>query len=796
MRPRSDEIMYSSVSAEPLLLQVILVLLAPLGTLVFGDLISRILLRGVRSQSPLSRITSPGSGFGLNRPPGRSPDLKERLLIDFVTGTAFSISLLLLAGLAGVLVPAEAALTLIFCASFGYWSYRALSNWRGFPHYNRPGKLGLATAMVYIGYLVKVGIVMATRPIQDYDAMSLYIPAGKAFTALSSIPVYDPFHFWNTWFEPGLPLLYSWAFTLSGSVQSEAYRAVPLLPFMLLPVAVYAFVLETFKSREAASISLILTVFMPGVDFMLYFYALYTDVFTVLLALIALTFYQRIPSEKFGAEMIVGMSLGLTLIFHYYIGIFATAFVALMVISKTSATPSVIRMIRTLGVLALSAGFVWGANNGNNLLANGDVVYFTLIVVIGALVAGTYLSPVEPGQRIGLRNLVVIPIFMLPSIVWGARSVLVGNGLFGVNVFLVPRPPSGLPADQLPGLSPSFGLLTVITPFVHPWFNAFFFPITIMALIFAARTRNSAAIVPPFLLYFLLYLTVVYAPPSGRQLMLDGILVVAMIAFFLTEYKPLRTSFLRYAILIFYCATSVLAWPTLYFYALGSPYDSLLNYLGLVATKTSYYATDSLGIIAQHGLPLYEVLVATIGLRYILGADIGRADRVLKRIGTVAVISILIVGSFIQFVPYLEFASSTTNGNILSFSNSPGNYGYYQYDIEVAVNVSKIIPTNSCVITFATAALPLVQLCVLDLYRGGIGPLTQAQGLDGGNLSTTLIENGFGFLLLPAGANFLWTTFQAYVNATPLLQAILADRYIVPVIANNYWTLYEIEAPS
>lgn len=761
-----------SLLAIPLPLQVILVLLIPVGTLVLGDLISRVLLKGVRTS------------------------LEERLLIDFITGTVFSISVLLFAGLAGILVPAEFALIAILAASCGYWSYRTLSQRHGSIHDFKRGKLGLATAIVYLGYLVRVGIEIATKPIQDADAMSLYIPAGKAFTTLSGIPVQDPFHFWNTWFEPGISMLYSWAFTLSGSTQSEAFRVVPLLPFVLLPIAVFVFVLETFKSRVAASIALILVVFMPATDFMLRFYLYYPDIFAVLLMLIALAFYQRIPSGKLWAESVVGMSLGLTLLFKYDIGLFATAVIVLMTVSRMFAKLTVTRAIRISGVVVLSAVFVFGGNALWNLLAGGYMVYVTLLVIIGALVVTTHRGSLDLGERTRVRSLLIILFFMMPSIVWGIRSLLVGNSVFGVYFLRLPSALSGGSASVQAHISGSpFSIPAILTPFLHPWYNALVFPIGVIAVLYTLRRQHSSGIVSLFLLYFLYYLTIIGFPPSGRHLLFDGILVVAMVAFLLAEYEPLRVSFLQYAVLIFCCATSILAWPTLYFYAISSPYYSLLHNIGLVVYRGAYYANGSLSIFLQHGLPLYAELGCVIGACYLLGPYVQKnANRNLRRLGTVAFISILLVGSFLQFVPYLELASASTNGNILNFSSTGS---YYQPDLDVAISVSKIVPGNSTIITWNNPALDFTYPRVLDLARSGTYVLTPIQGMDEANISMFLIENGFDYLLLPSGAGNVGTSFHYYLMKTPLLLRILTDRWVIAVDNGvNGWTLFRVEAPT
>ena len=762
-------------------LQLLLILLTPVGTLALGDLASRRWLRST------------------------TQNLEERLLVDFVAGTAAVVSVLLFSGLAGVLVSAEFALVALLGACCAYWGYENMSlkrdlslkhnPLRGFVHGWRPGKLDLAAALVFLGYVVKVCLMVATKPIQDADAMTLYIPAGRAFTMLGKIPVTDPFHFWNTWFEPAVSLLYSWAFTLSGSTQSQAYRIVPLLPFVLLPIAVYAFVLETFKNREAASIALIVTVFMPATDFMLYFYMYYLDAYAILLMLVALTFYRRIPSEGFRAESILGLSLGMALLFKYDIGVFATAFVGLMTVSRMSARPSVVKAIRTVGVAALAAVFVYGGNNTWGVPAGGDVVYFALLVVTGALIVATYRGSFELGVRTKVRSLLAVLLFMLPAIAWGIRSYLVGNSVFGVSLPIVSSSAGGL-TKVLVGptsVAGSFSILTVLMPFVHPWYNVFFFPISIIALLYVTRRQHQSEVVILFLLYFLYYMTVIGDPLSGRHLLFDGILLASMTALLLAEYGPLRARFLRYPILGFYCAASVLAWPTLYYYAVISPYDSVLKIIGLVAFQPTYDASGSLGIFAQSGPLLFAVLGVAIGLGYVLKSKT-KSNGSLRKIGTIAFVSIVLVGSFLQFVPYLALASASTNGNVLNFSSTGS---YYQGDLNYAKKVGKIVPVNSEIITYNNPALDFTYPRVLDLAKAGPYVLAPIQGKDNANISRFLIKNGFDYLLLPSSTSYQWAAFQAYLAGTPLLQRILADKLVVAVGTGfPSWTLYKVEAPS
>ena len=419
-----------------------------------------------------------------------------------------------------------------------------------------------------------------------------------------------------------------------------------------------------------------------------------------------------------------------------------------------------------------------------------------MLVVTGALVVVTYRGSVELGVRTKVSSLLAVLLFMLSAIAWGVRSFLVGNSVFSIPFLALSSLSNGLtsvPAGTYSG--GSFSILTVLMPFVHPWYNVFVFPISIIALFYVARRHYSSEIVILFLLYFLYYVTVIGNFLSGRHLLFDGMLVAAMVALFLAEYRPLRVSFLRYPILGFYCAASVLAWPTLYFYAIISSYNSFLKSLGLVAYQGAYDASSSLGIFAQNGLFLFASLGVAIGLGYVLRrAKVVKSNGSLKKIRTIALIAIVLVGAFLQFVPYLALASASTNGKILNFSSTGS---YYQHDLKVATRVSKIVPANSMIITYGDPALDFTYPKVLDLTWVGPYALTPIQGMNDSDISKFLIKNGFDYLLLPSKASYEWASYEAYLAGTPLLQRILADTGVVPVKTGfQTWTLYKVEVPS
>jgi hypothetical protein len=764
-------ILYSpfSISAP---LQMVLVLLLPAGTLAFGDIITRAWMK---------------EDLG---------NTIQRLLADFVVGTAILLSGLLFGGLIGILVPVEAALEVVLVASCAYWCCTSFLSRRFVLRLPNLGKLDWAAVVVFIGYVTRVCLILATKPIQDADAMALYIPMGRVFTTLGSIPVFDPFHYWRFSSAPGVSLMYSWAFTLSGSTQSEAFRVIPVLAFFLLPLAVFTFVQQIFKSRTAASIALIITVFQPSLDFLVYYYSFYPDALAIALLLIAWTFYRKIPSTRLSGEFLVGMCLGSLLIIKYDIGLFATATVMLMMISRAFANPTTTKVFRTCGVAVISAVFVLGANSLYGLLSVGYTIYLPILFLIGTLIIVSYRYVDELEGPITSRSFVAVFLMMLPALIWQVRSLLVGASLFGVSFLSLSAVLPGTASPVVYNSANSFSIYTILEPFLHPWYNLFFFPVSIFAFFYAARKRNITLVILLFLTYFLYYLTIIGAPPSGRHLMFAGLLNACVIGVLLADYRPPRFVHWQYPTLVFYCATSMLAWPTVYYYVTNRPDFSQFQELGLIPYQGSYTLGYIIGNFSQHFLPFYGALAAAVLLTlsfYRISTN-SKSSTILKQFGKASLLFLVLVGSFLQFTPYLALASSETHGNVLNFSTVGS---YYQSDLNVSATVVKILPVNSTVITYSNPALAFTNPKVLDLSRGGAEYLQAIlQGVEGESVSRVLLKHGFVYLLLPSDGSPRFGAFMGLANQTQVIQQILADPWILPVNVFPGWVLYEITLPS
>jgi hypothetical protein len=752
---------------------MLFVLLIPIGTLALGDAIAKAWLKE------------------------DLVGLVNRLLAGFVVGTTITLSCLLFGGLIGILVPVEIALGGLLGVSCVYWGSTYLPSRRLSLHLPKLGWLDWAAAAVFLGYLTKVLLVLATKPIQDADAMAVYIPMGRVFTTLGRIPVFDPFHYWTFSSEPGVSLMYSWALTLSGSSQSEAFRVIPTLAFVLLPLAVLVFVQRTFKNRSAASIALILTVFMPGLDFLLFYYSFYLDAYAITFMLLALIFYQEIPSKRFRAEVLVGMCLGCLLLIKYDFGIFATAAIALLLISRMFANPVTTRVVRVSGAAVISAVFVVAGNKIWGLFSGGDVVYFPILLLIGLLLIVSYHYTDELKGQIAPRSLAIIFLFMLPAVVWGIRCLLIGASLFGVTFLRLFASPQGNVLNVAGYYSASsFSPFTILEPFLHPWYNLFFFPVSILALLYAARQRKYSLTVFLFLAYFLYYLTIIGDFPSGRHLMFDGLMNACVVGLLLADYRPQRFLHWKYFMIAFYCATSLLAWPTVYLGAVTGSASSLLQDLGGIPYADAYTYGYMLSTFSQHFLPFYGALAAGILLTYLFHRHVWNSgsSAALKRVGRVSLLVLVLVGSFIQFAPYLALSSTQGNGNILNFANVGS---YYQSDLNVAAAVVKVLPPNSTIITYANPALAYTYPKVLDLYRGGEPYLFSIlQGLKGENVSSALLRHGFSYLLLPSAQNSQFRGLTELADSTPWLQQILNNPWILSVNSTlSGWILYKIMTP-
>lgn len=709
-----------------------------------------------------------------------------RLLVDYVVGTFVAIVMLLVGGLLDVLVPVEYVLGGLTAVATVVWVVSAVQRSKGLPLPSLQLQ-NLVTSIVFAGYVVKVCLMLVTKPIQDSDAMTQFIPTAKTFAAYGGIPSFDPYHYHLVSAEPAVPLLYSWAIGLSGSLQSEAFRVIPIAAFVALPLAVYVFIFEVFNNRFAASVALILTVFLPALDLLLYFYAFYLDAFAIVFMLSAWTFARRVPSQGYRAELMVGVSLGAALVTKYDYGIFATLVVVLLLIPGLVKNARTAKVVRTLATLGMSILFVLVAEKIGFL----SVDIATISVVAVAIVCLFVLSIIwEAGSKteIGLKGLSVMAVPLIPALVWQARSLAIGASLFGTGLLrLYPSPPSSIPPPD------TFSIALYSSLLLHPYYNLLFLPISALSIAYALTKRTSREVLTLLLLYLVYFLTAIGDPSSGRHLLVGGVLLVGVVAFFLSDLKVAMTGLWKYIVVLYFCFSSMLAWPTFYYYLQEVGAQSIGKTLGVVSYQASFSNGNIITMLVSYGVPYWLLLGGALFLAYLVVPRLDRlkAIRLPRKALVPVVIALVIMGSALQFIPYLGLALVETHGDISDFS-SVGSYFYI--DQTDALRVVSVVPSNDTILTFGNPELDLYFLRSYDLVYSGtyyIQEILQQQ--NGSTISALLIKNGIDYLVLPSTNNYEFDSYVSYTDNTPILRELLTSVVIAPVNLNlQDWVLYKI----
>ena len=131
-----------------------------------------------------------------------------------------------------------------------------------------------------IGSLIFVCIaVLSLRPILDSDVAQFYLPIAREIARSNGFSYSTGFDY-NILLKPmGVSVLYAWVYAIDGSLISEAFRLLPVIPLLVMSGCVYTIAKEVTQSKEAAILSMIVFAVIPFQDRFLLYNAFYPDTF-------------------------------------------------------------------------------------------------------------------------------------------------------------------------------------------------------------------------------------------------------------------------------------------------------------------------------------------------------------------------------------------------------------------------------------------------------------------------------------------------------------------------------------
>ena len=155
-------------------------------------------------------------------------------------------------------------------------------------------------------------VFLLSRALLDSDVVQSYLPFARELVRMDGFTYTTGFDF-NTHLKPiGVSVLYAWIYILSGSLLSEAFRLLPLVPILLLVLLTYAITTEATKSEKHGMIASIIFMVLPVHDRLLFYSAFYPDVFyfpLIFFIILAALKYSRERDTKL--LVFSGMALGI-----------------------------------------------------------------------------------------------------------------------------------------------------------------------------------------------------------------------------------------------------------------------------------------------------------------------------------------------------------------------------------------------------------------------------------------------------------------------------------------------------
>jgi hypothetical protein len=736
-------------------------------------------------------------GFSIRHLFGDKNSQKMFVIFEsFVAGMAVTIVTLLIAGMLDVLSITEIALTAISFALLIFWLYRlALSHVtlvHLFEKINGLKAIAWGAFTIYVGRLF---IELATRPIHDGDALYDYLSMGKVLSVQNGFPLFDFYHFWKYTNQPGVSILNSWSFTLGGSINSELFRVIPVLAFALLPLLVFLICKEVFEGETIAYVAMIMSLFIPAVDSMLYFYGFYPDMFALIFSGLAFLFIRRVSTGQRKTGVYAGLCIGLTLLFKYTIGLFTVAFSLVLLSQKIYPN----KVIKYLLVTIFAVFFIIGGQSQYGILSNPWTIFTIGICLFFLLLSLRAFSDIK--KSLSFPNLLVIAFFASICLIWGVRSLVIGSSMFDLPFLrLTPIPVTTLMTFSYSSAS-TFGPLSFLTPVLHPWFNLFFFPISLITIIYLSIKNSAKELTFMFFFYLLFYLTLLGNFLSGRHLLLEILFLVPMLAYVFVKVGQKTGKSLTYFLLLFFCATAMLQWVTLYFGIDLSGFGGVLNHFGLLTYSGSYTNDFSINFLIQNiGIYLFLIIAAVFAVLWkkssvkLLLSRIKKpkmSNKPLRVIKLAIIFFTLCAVAVAQFGPYL--INSTIGGSIFTFDYR-GSYN--RQDMDVAQSVKQIVPSNSVVVTYGDVLLSYNLVRVMDLYRGSLNYFSAMQN---GSLNINiLIQNNFTYCLFPGSRHYLYSNFCNLVSSSRILTDLNESKCLVPIMnyGDNIWILYKLVPPD
>lgn len=351
----------------------------------------------------------------------------EKLVISLTAGTALLIVIL---SLWGMLLPGgfRAFSVAVYVVALGSALWGAWENrrplvvaLRTLPRMAavtlRGDKLTLVLWTVVAAYVIKALLFLFLRPVIDSDVVVSYLPFARTAYLSDHIPSYNLYDTGAIMVPPvGGWILYSWIYSVSGSIFTESFRLL-MFPFLMGSLAMTYLLGRTVADTRTARLGVIVFALLPLHDQVLFESVLFPDVMFAFLSLIAFYFMVRLfydehrSHEVVSYSLIIGLAMGTSMwlkfqgvILYYFLVLFyilhfpAKRWVRFFLLGLF-AVPAIWSLDRFAGIGFLkpslfltvvsavlwAALLVWLAGNREAMLKRTRFPLSGLVVIVGSL---------------------------------------------------------------------------------------------------------------------------------------------------------------------------------------------------------------------------------------------------------------------------------------------------------------------------------------------------------------------------------------------------------------------------
>jgi hypothetical protein len=199
-------------------------------------------------------------------------------------------------------------------------------------------KIELTVAFLTVLLLSIYALFLSSRAILDSDVVHEYLPIAQEIVKTNGFSYSNGYDYTVQLKPTGVSSLYAWTYCISGSILTEPFRLLPLLPIFMLIVLNYGIARSVTQSKIVALLSTMLFLVFPFHDRFLMNNSFYPDIYYYPLIFAATLFLIKYSRSKLNRYLLFsGMAFGVGSLLKAQTIYFALTFMIMLVLFKLRA---------------------------------------------------------------------------------------------------------------------------------------------------------------------------------------------------------------------------------------------------------------------------------------------------------------------------------------------------------------------------------------------------------------------------------------------------------------------------